>query len=618
MQSTTSGSALSRSRSLRKPSTATGTATSSTNSTGTSADGPRNVSPSRLPVKGQVSAPTAANPTRTARSATTSAATAKSRPLSGVFARITSSSARQREKESPEPSPTARPARAASIRQPSTSARPATSGAAGPAAVSRPTTSSGITSSRRAVSGASTGQGPISAAGPGTGPAPGPRHARAKSSVTALSGATTLRPPSQTSTGSSSTTTAIVTTTDRSRPPLSSLTRRNPTAVAAPPSPTTTNTTTTATFTPRRRTSLTSKTPPPPPASPKAKPRPQQPPSPSHPHVKPNAPLTKPALSAKTPFTTHQQHFTPAAAAAGSKQANKPLTSALLAPPSPSKLPANVALSAETARLQTELLQLSLLHRRAHHVLGEWAGDARGKLRGRWDAVREMDGRVAGLEGEVAEREGLRGLRDWGLHGGMGLGLGLEDKIAVLDGVVNWVWGLGGEGGRYERVVRGFEGWVGRVEAVLRARESGESEGEGEGGDGDGEGVLLVLVPELDTAWKGECAALARRLDEWRRKLRELGGVPAPDPAPGPASAAADGDGDGVEADAEAEASALARILGGCRALVHGMLEELEVMEQIERETAAAEMRWVREMNRKGLGARDEDGRRAGAIWRAF
>ncbi|KAG7290471.1 hypothetical protein NEMBOFW57_000473 [Staphylotrichum longicolle] len=280
-----------------------------------------------------------------------SAATAKPRPLSGVFARITSSSARQREKDSPEPSPTARPARAASIRQPSTSTRPATSGAAGPAAVSRPTTSSGIPSSRRAVSGAITGQGSISAAGPGTGPAPGPRHARAKSS-----------------------------------------------------------------------------------------------------------------------------------------------------------LPANVALSAETARLQTELLQLSLLHRRAHHVLGEWAGDARAKLRGRWDA--------------------------------------------------------------------------------------------------------------LDAAWKGECAALARRLDEWRRKLRELGDVPAPAPAPGPgpASAVAGGDGDGVEA----EASALARILGGCRALVHGMLEELEVMEQIEREAAAAEMRWVREMNRKGLGARDEDGRRAGAIWRAF
>jgi len=133
------------------------------------------------------------------------------------------------------------------------------------------------------------------------------------------------------------------------------------------------------------------------------------------------------------------------------------------------------------------------------------------------------------------------------------------------------------------------------VEGVLRARDGDHHQGEGEGEEEAG----LVLLPELDAAWKAECAALVRRLDDWRRKLRELGDVPV--------TASADGE--------VAEASALGRILGGCRALVHGMLEELEVMEQIEREAAAAEMRWVREMNRKG---REEDGPRAGAIWRAF
>jgi hypothetical protein len=44
------------------------------------------------------------------------------------------------------------------------------------------------------------------------------------------------------------------------------------------------------------------------------------------------------------------------------------------------------------------------------------------------------------------------------------------------------------------------------------------------------------------------------------------------------------------------------------------MLAELETMELIEREAVAAEMRWVKEVNR-GM---DEGAPRAGAIWRAL
>jgi hypothetical protein len=217
--------------------------------------------------------------------------------------------------------------------------------------------------------------------------------------------------------------------------------------------------------------------------------------------------------------------------------------------------------------------------------------------------------------------------------------MGWEEKVALLDRVVSGLWSVVGGGepgeGRYGRVVRAFERWVGTVEAVMHARErlgrtcglgqsQGQEQGDQGGGDGVGEGdddeeKGPVLVGEMDAAWKEECAALVRRLDDWRRGLRELEDGPPFLPAsttPDTPSEEPGEDGDGEESSSSS--SSLARILAGCRALVHGMLAELNVMEQIERDAAAAEMRWVREMNRRGLGRADDDAPRAGAIWRVL
>ncbi|KAK1751735.1 hypothetical protein QBC47DRAFT_405750 [Echria macrotheca] len=284
-------------------------------------------------------------------------------------------------------------------------------------------------------------------------------------------------------------------------------------------------------------------------------------------------------------FNTHQQHYSPA-----KSLAPKPLTATFLAPPSPSKLPANVALSAETARLQTELLQLCLLHRDAGQVARAWRGSARTKLGQRFSELVEEDGAVRAAEGEVVERVNVAALVDWGRGRGRGGGPGLEGRIQTLDGILSGLWALGEPGtGRYGRVVRRFESWTVKVEEawVLR-REPGW-------GSRAGTGLEGVLVGELDGQWKDECAGLVRRLDEWRRQLREI-------------------DVDGGEEEGEKEESSLARILRGCRELIRDMLDELDVMEGMEREVVAEEMDWVRRVNRE----MDEGGNRAraGAIWR--
>ncbi|KAJ3469073.1 hypothetical protein MRS44_003138 [Fusarium solani] len=283
-----------------------------------------------------------------------------------------------------------------------------------------------------------------------------------------------------------------------------------------------------------------------------------------------HAPHLRPA------FTTLQQHYSPA-----KSSAPKPLTSTFLAPPSPSKLPANVAASAETSRLQTELLQLHLLHKDATAVDTAWRASAERKLGERFSKLAVASKQADDRERAEVERENVLVLRNWAIGGG------LEERIQTLDAVVNGVWTLGEPGGRYARVVRRFERWVDRMCEIEEARREG--------------GALLqesevLFIGELETAWKEEYTGLVRRLETLGRQLEELGHFPETD-----------------EGDKTAERSSLQRMVEGSRDMVEGMLAELAVMEDIERDALAREDDWIERMNRE---EDIDDTPRAGAIWR--
>ncbi|KAH7252093.1 hypothetical protein BKA59DRAFT_473690 [Fusarium tricinctum] len=283
------------------------------------------------------------------------------------------------------------------------------------------------------------------------------------------------------------------------------------------------------------------------------------------------APRLRPA------FSTLQQHYSPA-----KSSAPKPLTSTFLAPPSPSKLPANIAASAETSRLQTELLQLHILHRDAPTVDAAWRASAQRKLGDRFSQVTTASKEVDDQEKAEVERENVLALRKWAVGGG------LEERIQILDSAMNGLWALEEPGGRYARVVRRFERWVERMCEIEEARREG--------------GALLqesdvLFIGELDSAWKDECNGLVRRLDTLKKQLDQLGVF------------AHDNEGD----TDSTERSSLQRMVEGSRELVHGMLTELNVMEDIERDALSREDEWIEKMNR------DEDiddTPRAGAVWR--
>ncbi|KAM3511271.1 hypothetical protein MY11210_005072 [Beauveria gryllotalpidicola] len=306
-----------------------------------------------------------------------------------------------------------------------------------------------------------------------------------------------------------------------------------------------------------------------------------------------------PSLQHRPAFNTLQQRFSPA------KTDSPKLPTASYTQPSssPSKLPANVAASAETARLQAELLQLHFLHRDAGKVESQWHASAKTKLGLRFHELRDAHRALADREAAAVEADNLQGLQRWG-------GALLDAKIRSLDAAISGVWAMSEPGGKYARVVRRFERWVERVMDLEEARDNGTigllASGGGGGsitlgsstGSGGGAAVEDALfVPELDPAWADDCESMARKLEDWRDQLEgaclknQHGG-------------------------AEATMTSLGRMLDGARSLVRDMLAELSAMEEIRQAALARQEDWIEAMNR------DDDESdiplRAGAVWRAI
>ncbi|POS74374.1 hypothetical protein DHEL01_v207229 [Diaporthe helianthi] len=573
MSSSSSASGLNRSRSLRQPTAGLSRALRKDETSNNNVAAAGRTSPSRLPKPPGAGAggPSVATRTRAATAGKASgipsaaALGTKTRPTSGIFGWSDSLAARKPSTQAAGPEPLGPPkigppksARPAPITTTSRLIRPPTKSISSEPS---PTTPSRPSPSRAIPAKTATSPSPVRTASQRT-----TTHIRAKSSATALNSATVLRPPRPPSAGSvTSTSTTNTTATAASKRPIA---RANTIAVARS-GPLRQESAPTANTSALGRAASTS-------AAKFVKPTTTS--TTATGGAAGDAPRLKPA------FNTLQQHYSPAR-----NLAPKPLTSSYLAPPSPSKLPANVAISSETARLQTELLQLHLLHRDADAVAALWHASARHRLGSRFTELARGDDEVRKGEAEVEEARNLAALMAWGGGGGGEL----DEKIQVLDAVLSGFWSLGEPNGRYTRVVRKFEKWVDQTRRAVKARRIAGGLG-ALMDDGD-----VGFISELDPAWKDEVSSMARKLDSWRRQLGQL------------ESGVSDDD-QGVHL----KTCSLTRILSGCRSQVHGMLAELDLMEQIERDALAHETAWIRKMNRGGDD--ESDTPRAGAIWRAF
>lgn len=269
-----------------------------------------------------------------------------------------------------------------------------------------------------------------------------------------------------------------------------------------------------------------------------------------------NEGLSKPS---KPAFSTLQQHFTP-------KKAPKPLTSSIVAPAT-SESPTIPSLSAETVRLQTELLQLHLLHESSHAVQQQWQHSASRKLQKHFEEVAALYEAIREAETQNQEQRNVAALRDWSSGGTTS---GFTENVQILGSVLAELPALMDQDGRYTRLQEAFEAWASWIEDIWSARTSQVS------------APAPASVPrqfefaeELNDAWHVEQAVLARKLSQLSRDMDAL--VAPPD------------------------GSTLADVVRVCRTLVSGALEETRCMSIIERAYMTREREWV-EGTLEGVG----------------
>jgi hypothetical protein len=281
-------------------------------------------------------------------------------------------------------------------------------------------------------------------------------------------------------------------------------------------------------------------------------------------------PKEEPTKSARPAFSTLQQHFTP-------RKVAKAPTSTFL---HPAPTPGDNALPPEILSLQSELLQLHLLHANSAEVSQQWNASARRTLHKKFEEVASLHHAMLEYERAGQEQKNLQALLEWSTGTSS---LGLIEYIQILSGPLHELPSLLESGGRAERLTNEFEHWVSRVEHLWSARRSATIN------NGD-----MESVEGLGDSWKAETAALIRKVTSFTRDLDQVR-----QPVSG---------------------SSIASLVETCRELLRGLADELHIMHTIEAGVVEKEKEWVEarlQAIARDVGTYSVDMEEETAAWRA-
>ncbi|RMY92596.1 hypothetical protein D0861_02377 [Hortaea werneckii] len=240
-------------------------------------------------------------------------------------------------------------------------------------------------------------------------------------------------------------------------------------------------------------------------------------------------------------FNTFQQHYSPA-------------KSALPKPPIPmSRAPSTVAgaeeettITAEVARQQLELLQLSLFHQQSTEALRGYEKSAQKKLSGKQVKLRKDHEAIRSIEMEQQRVANLKALDAWCHDPAL-----LTEHLHVLNKMYNELAAFIEQGSRYYWLADQFEAWIDASQAPSPGS------------------FVEPLLPE----WHKTHTSLSLRLRALQRDLDMLPPPPRNSETP----------------------SSLEMLINSCRELHGGMLKELEMMTKLERCILDQEKRRVEE-----------------------
>lgn len=247
-------------------------------------------------------------------------------------------------------------------------------------------------------------------------------------------------------------------------------------------------------------------------------------------------------------FNTLQQHYTP-------KKAAKPPTLSIIAA-SPTKN-ANVnVLSSETMRLQTELLELHLLHRTSAEIQRQWEQSAESTLHHQYEEVAERYRALRFDQRKAQEQTDLQALREWGASHDI---CSFSKKVELLSHTLQDLGNIDKTGGKFALAITTFERWIVLSESVQDLGQSIDA--------GYAQGT--EFLEGLGEDWRAEVATLETRLASRALDLKRLG-----QPLQG---------------------SSIAYLVQICTTSVMQMSEELKTMREIECEVLAKQAAGIRQ-----------------------
>jgi hypothetical protein len=277
----------------------------------------------------------------------------------------------------------------------------------------------------------------------------------------------------------------------------------------------------------------------------------------------------EPIKTARPAFSTLQQHFTP-------RKVGKAPTSTFL---HPVPAPGVTSLPPEIISLQSELLQLHLLHATSAEVTQQWHLSARRSLHRKFEEVASLHQAMLEHERAGQEQKNLQALLEWSSGTSS---LGLMEYIQILSGPLHELPSLLEPGGRSERLTDEFQRWISRVEHIWSTRQGATNR--------DGH---METIEGLDDDWKAENAALTRKVTSFTRDLEQVR-----QPSAG---------------------SSIASLVDTCRELMKGLSDELHAMQAIEVNVVSKEKEWVENRLQAialGAGTVSADSNEDVAAWR--
>ncbi|KAL2813616.1 hypothetical protein BDW59DRAFT_30544 [Aspergillus cavernicola] len=262
----------------------------------------------------------------------------------------------------------------------------------------------------------------------------------------------------------------------------------------------------------------------------------------------PQTPSTATTPRSRNQFTAYQQQFSP-------KKTPKPPTPTPSASAAPDRTSSLIPSSwPEIAALQTELLQLNLLHKSWGQQNAEWERDAEAQLRSKYNSVAEDYKAILDVEKDSQRKLNAQALQYWlknsEEHNGQ---QGYAEQVRLLSQVAQEVYDVcDSRGGRYTMAILEFENWLQKVELVQDTRFP----------HGRGQDPGIFINP-IDRKWKEEMNALIMKLELASRQLQSLDIL-------------------GYREVEALDQSALLRMAKGLDELLSLMVEELSTIRRIE------------------------------------